>query len=675
MATVETAQSVPGQFEDCVTENDGDEDAVFVAMMREKIASSIKESRKTTQVTSCNDDPVEGECVDWEDDDDDDDEDFWESENTSKGNSSAMSSGTSKGNQNMNSMSFDSKKLNLDSRSGKSGGMSHSVFNAVTKMEHMESTKRTLHTGRDDRATSEQCLDPRTRLMLFRMLSTGFFELIDGCLSTGKEANVYYAKAGHVSLSPQSPTNITTKNNDENTENSNYETNNIIPDNHDDIQQQFDLISNKNTVNRNNNNDETATDINDNQNKPVTEYAVKIYKTSILVFKDRDKYVSGEHRWRKGYCKSNPRKMVKVWAEKEMRNYRRLHAASIPCPQPILLKNHILVMEFLGENGWPSPRLKDAQLSERRMRQAYVQTIYIMRHMYQRCRLVHGDLSEYNLLWHNNQVYVIDVSQSVESDHPSALDFLRKDASNVNDFFRKYANLSVMTTRQLFDFITSTVIDSTEEAESHALDVIMQQVDFEVERLRNITVSEQKLAKHKEEVDEAVFMSQFLPRSLNQVAECEIRKLEDGDVEESYARAVAALTGNEAVVQEVIQRQEQNQMEEEANYASNVISGVELEDPGRIAGDESEVDSDHLEQDIDDDDDDDDYDDNDDDESEVYVKKAMTPEEFAVMKEAKKAAMKAHKKAAKESQREHRLSKVKKKDKKRAIKKSKSKKK
>ena len=39
-------------------------------------------------------------------------------------------------------------------------------------------------------------MDPRTRLMLFKLLSSGFIELIDGCLSTGKEANVYYAKAG-----------------------------------------------------------------------------------------------------------------------------------------------------------------------------------------------------------------------------------------------------------------------------------------------------------------------------------------------------------------------------------------------------------------------------------------------------------------------------------------------
>ena len=49
----------------------------------------------------------------------------------------------------------------------------------------------------------------------------------------------------------------------------------------------------------------------------------QVYKTSILVFKDRDKYVSGEFRFRHGYCKHNPRKMVKTWAEKEMRNLTR----------------------------------------------------------------------------------------------------------------------------------------------------------------------------------------------------------------------------------------------------------------------------------------------------------------------------------------------------------------
>lgn len=58
----------------------------------------------------------------------------------------------------------------------------------------------------------------------------------------------------------------------------------------------------------------------------------QVYKTSILTFKDRDRYVSGEFRYRHGYAKHNPRKMVATWAEKEMRNLTRYVNGSILCP-------------------------------------------------------------------------------------------------------------------------------------------------------------------------------------------------------------------------------------------------------------------------------------------------------------------------------------------------------
>ena len=51
------------------------------------------------------------------------------------------------------------------------------------------------------------------------------------------------------------------------------------------------------------------------------------------VCQDRDRYVSGEFRFRHGYCKANPRKMVKMWAEKEFRNLARMHACGLPCPK------------------------------------------------------------------------------------------------------------------------------------------------------------------------------------------------------------------------------------------------------------------------------------------------------------------------------------------------------
>ncbi|XP_042338692.1 serine/threonine-protein kinase RIO1-like [Plectropomus leopardus] len=40
---------------------------------------------------------------------------------------------------------------------------------------------------KSDRATVEQVLDPRTRMILFKMLSRGIISEINGCISTGKE--------------------------------------------------------------------------------------------------------------------------------------------------------------------------------------------------------------------------------------------------------------------------------------------------------------------------------------------------------------------------------------------------------------------------------------------------------------------------------------------------------
>ena len=64
-------------------------------------------------------------------------------------------------------------------------------------------------------------------MIIFKMIQRGIFNELNGCISTGKEANVYHSTT----------------------------------------------------------------------NKAEYDYAVKVYKTSILTFKDRDKYVSGEFRF------------------------------------------------------------------------------------------------------------------------------------------------------------------------------------------------------------------------------------------------------------------------------------------------------------------------------------------------------------------------------------------
>ena len=117
--------------------------------------------------------------------------------------------------------------------------------------------------------------------------------------------------------------------------------------------------------------------------------------------------------------------------------YCSLHGFGLRVPRVFGLSGNVLLMEFVGENGWPAPRLKDVELSKKSYERVYLDLVRTLREMYQRCRLVHGDLSEYNLLYHRKEVWMIDVSQSVEIDHPNALYFLRSDCKNVSDYFSK----------------------------------------------------------------------------------------------------------------------------------------------------------------------------------------------------------------------------------------------
>uniref|UniRef100_A0A665THC2 Serine/threonine-protein kinase RIO1 n=1 Tax=Echeneis naucrates TaxID=173247 RepID=A0A665THC2_ECHNA len=308
-----------------------------------------------------------------------------------------------------------------------------SVINKVTTMQKQNDADTYRVKDKSDRATVEQVLDPRTRMILFKMLSRGVINEINGCISTGKEANVYHAC--------------------------------------------------------------TATG---------ASRAIKIYKTSILLFKDRDKYVSGEFRFRHGYCKGNPRKMVRTWAEKEMRNLIRLQTAGIPSPEPLLLRSHVLLMSFIGKDNLPAPLLKNALLSDSKARELYLQVLQNMRKMFQEARLVHADLSEFNMLYHNGDAYIIDVSQSVEHDHPHALEFLRKDCSNVNEFFVKHG-VAVMTVRELFDFITDPSITRNN-------------IDQYLEKAMVIAAertSEQR--SNQDRVDEEVFKKAYIPRTLTEV--------------------------------------------------------------------------------------------------------------------------------------------------------------
>lgn len=394
------------------------------------------------------------------------------------------------------------EKINVEKYEGPvlPNAAASALVHAGRKMD----TDRTKSKDKKDRATAEQVMDPRTRMILFKFLQRGLIAEINGCISTGKEANVYHA---------------TTQNQG--------------------------------------------------------DRAIKVYKTSILVFKDRDKYVTGEFRFRHGYCKHNPRKMVRTWAEKEMRNLSRMYQAGLPCPEPIFLKSHVLVMRFIGTDGWPAPLLKDCDISETKARELYLECIHIIRTLYHTCRLIHADLSEFNMLYHDGGVYVIDVSQSVEHDHPCALEFLRKDCTNVTEFFKK-KNVSTLTVKELFDFVTDATI--TEDN----IDLYLEKVMTLASERSTDDITEQQ------KVDEEVFKHSFIPRNLDEVIDFErdVIMAKEGQTEGMLYHTLTGLQEN----LEGVRTQPALLAENEENKSKSDESESEEEESGSDSDNEEEED-------------------------------------------------------------------------------------
>ena len=80
--------------------------------------------------------------------------------------------------------------------------------------------------------------------------------------------------------------------------------------------------------------------------------------------------------------------------------------------------------------------------------------------MYHDCKLIHADFSEYNLLWFDGKVYVIDVAQSVEPYHPHAYTYLLRDCTNLSNFFsRRTVNEYVLSPEDTFNHVTHLAFD------------------------------------------------------------------------------------------------------------------------------------------------------------------------------------------------------------------------
>ena len=244
--------------------------------------------------------------------------------------------------------------------------MDPKVAKADAKHQKIHSEKR--RKDNSERKTGNEVFDKITLETLYKLANQGYMDILNGAISTGKEANVL--------------TGIT------------------------------------------------------DEEKFV---AVKIYRIATSDFKKMDYYLKGDPRF--NVKTKNKRKIIYSWVTKEFKNLTRLHNAGVTVPEPITSSNNVLLIEFIGdEDGNPAQPVKNQPPQD--PEEFWNKLLVQLKIFVNDAKLVHGDLSNYNILNLNEEPVIIDVSQSVVLDNPISKELLERD---INTLVREYTKLGVET--------------------------------------------------------------------------------------------------------------------------------------------------------------------------------------------------------------------------------------
>ncbi|WP_297898521.1 serine protein kinase RIO [Methanobrevibacter sp.] len=238
--------------------------------------------------------------------------------------------------------------------------MNPKIAKADEEVQKLISKKRNKSV--EDRRVGSEIFDKQTLETLYKLANQGYINILNGAISTGKEANVLKG---------------------------------VIDDSY---------------------------------------VAVKIYRIATSDFKKMQYYIQGDPRFH--IRSNNKRKLITSWVNKEFRNLKRALEAGVNVPKPIVALNNVLILEFIGSSdGNPSQTVKNQKPKD--VDDFLNKLLLEMKKFINEANLIHGDLSTFNILNHNENPVIIDVSQSVVRDHPIANELLVRDVKNVYGEFKK----------------------------------------------------------------------------------------------------------------------------------------------------------------------------------------------------------------------------------------------
>ncbi len=215
---------------------------------------------------------------------------------------------------------------------------------------------------REERKTESEVWDRQTLDAVYRFMKRGLIDTVEHPISTGKEANVFYA---------------------------------LDPD-----------------------------------GEPLV---IKVYRTSTADFRGIEEYIMGDPRF--PGRRTNRRQVIFAWARKEFLNLRLAHAAGVPVPEPYDFNKNLLAMSYVGEEAMAAPEVRNVKLEDPQA--FYEQVMEAAATLFREAKLVHGDLSEYNILVVDGAPVLIDLGQAMLVKHPRAVELMDRDCTNMARFWSR----------------------------------------------------------------------------------------------------------------------------------------------------------------------------------------------------------------------------------------------
>ena len=163
-----------------------------------------------------------------------------------------------------------------------------------------------------------------------------------------------------------------------------------------------------------------------------SEVAVKIFRVNASPFQQMREYLEGDPRFEG--IGNDKKQTVLAWVRKEFANLQRAREAGVRVPTPIAVERNVLVMELVGLVEDRARRL--AEVSVENPETAFEVVREYMDRLHT-AGLIHGDLSEYNMIIHDGELVIIDLGQAMTVHHPNARDLLERDCENVAAFFSR----------------------------------------------------------------------------------------------------------------------------------------------------------------------------------------------------------------------------------------------